>query len=673
MKPQRRFTGSRVLRWGLSAAAALVVLVQLATSAGIVAGVLGVTLGFWLAERAIDQRARALPAVVSAALVPFVGGGAGALIANHPIFLTPLVALLVSDFIAVLAVSFSLAFIVHFASERSRALALLEPALVLAAVVSSLANHRHHRIEHPRALSDWAWSHDVDPGLVFSFFGVIGALVAVVMLLREARARDALWLLLLGFLLYLLPSSVQLPPSSSASEKHDDAKDEDNKDDKDKNQKPQSTRPPDPMAILTLHDELPEDLDAIYLRQNVLSRMSGDRLVDDAVHDLDIVNRLNATPSVSPQAQAFHRKVHTSVFLLAEHSALFGPAHPYALQAIVNPNPARFVGAYDVFSYWLRVATPRLAGRAGRDAAWTEEQTKHYTAAPADPRYMTLSNRIVRDMDPRFVGDDVMAAFAIKQYLEKNGVYNSRKKTLVGSEPTASFLFGDLHGYCVHFAHAAALLLRSQGIAARVALGYAVQTRLRGAGSSILVLENQAHAWPEMFVDGVGWVTFDIHPERSDDAPSQLVDVELESMLGEMARKDPPKPKTSLNVPRYVYALPVLVFLLVCYAVKWVRRSRAASPTHVYLATLDALSDLGARRRLAETRERHAERVKALSPSFVPMTTLFLRWALGLRDAETRSKLEALAREVRADLARNTSPRARILAALNPVGWWLTR
>ena len=82
-------------------------------------------------------------------------------------------------------------------------------------------------------------------------------------------------------------------------------------------------------------------------------------------------------------------------------------------------------------------------------------------------------------------------------------------------------------------------MLRSQGIPSRVALGYAVQTRRHGAGSSLLILGNDAHAWPEMYLDGVGWVTFDIYPEHSDEPPQPPVDEDLETTLGEIARKDP--------------------------------------------------------------------------------------------------------------------------------------
>src|SRR6185436_5322575 len=134
----------------------------------------------------------------------------------------------------------------------------------------------------------------------------------------------------------------------------------------------------------------------------------------------------------------------------------------------------------------------RLIGRPAMPATWTEEERRHYTEMPADPRYLELSSRLVRDVDPRFVGDDLMAAFVIKRYLEKEGFYSLKEKRLTGSDPTARFLFGEMRGYCVHFAHAATLLFRSQGIPARVALGYAVSIRRRGSGSSVLIYGNEA-------------------------------------------------------------------------------------------------------------------------------------------------------------------------------------
>ena len=296
------------------------------------------------------------------------------------------------------------------------------------------------------------------------------------------------------------------------------------------------------MAVVVLRDELP-DTDVLYLRQTVLSRFAVDRLVEDttSAYDKDIIRAFPTTVplrAISPQEPSLHKELHTSVYLLVDHAQPFGLGHPLEVRGLENPNPRQFVAAYDVDSYFLDEDIGRLTGRNAGSSEWTPDIREHYLAMPDDPRYRKLSDSIVRDMDPRFVGDDLMKALVLKRYLEKNGFYSLPQKTLVGADPTAKFLFGDLKGYCVHFAHAMAFLARSQGIPSRVALGYAVQTKRRGAGSSLLVFGNEAHAWPEIYLDGVGWVTFDVYPEKSDEPPPTPVDGDLESMLGELARKD---------------------------------------------------------------------------------------------------------------------------------------
>ena len=48
--------------------------------------------------------------------------------------------------------------------------------------------------------------------------------------------------------------------------------------------------------------------------------------------------------------------------------------------------------------------------------------------------------------------------------------------------------------------------MRALGIPARVGSGYAVDESARQGGSAILLSGANSHAWPEIYVDGVGWV-----------------------------------------------------------------------------------------------------------------------------------------------------------------------
>jgi len=86
-------------------------------------------------------------------------------------------------------------------------------------------------------------------------------------------------------------------------------------------------------------------------------------------------------------------------------------------------------------------------------------------------------------------------------------------------------------GYCVHFASTMALLARAAGIPSRIVVGYAPgeptgETLEAGdlpgfAGNGLPadteltkfeVTGQQAHAWPELFLPGIGWVPFEPTP-----------------------------------------------------------------------------------------------------------------------------------------------------------------
>ena len=71
------------------------------------------------------------------------------------------------------------------------------------------------------------------------------------------------------------------------------------------------------------------------------------------------------------------------------------------------------------------------------------------------------------------------------------------------------FLNESKTGYCTHYATAAAILLRAAGIPAQYVTGYLVNGE---AGRSVTVTEDNAHAWVEVFINGVGWVMLEPTP-----------------------------------------------------------------------------------------------------------------------------------------------------------------
>ncbi|MDJ0322218.1 DUF3488 and transglutaminase-like domain-containing protein [Cryobacterium sp. PH31-AA6] len=72
-------------------------------------------------------------------------------------------------------------------------------------------------------------------------------------------------------------------------------------------------------------------------------------------------------------------------------------------------------------------------------------------------------------------------------------------------------------GYCVHFASAMAVMARSIGIPARLAIGYLPGSRSTSyieGRDRFNVDAHDLHAWPELYFNGIGWVAFEPTPGR---------------------------------------------------------------------------------------------------------------------------------------------------------------
>lgn len=71
------------------------------------------------------------------------------------------------------------------------------------------------------------------------------------------------------------------------------------------------------------------------------------------------------------------------------------------------------------------------------------------------------------------------------------------------------FLLESKQGFCSYFATAFVLLAREEGIPARYVEGFCVPVE---GQKKMYVYSNMAHAWPEVYIDGVGWIPFEPTP-----------------------------------------------------------------------------------------------------------------------------------------------------------------
>ncbi|MET7294041.1 DUF3488 and transglutaminase-like domain-containing protein [Streptomyces griseoloalbus] len=125
-------------------------------------------------------------------------------------------------------------------------------------------------------------------------------------------------------------------------------------------------------------------------------------------------------------------------------------------------------------------------------------------------------------------------AVKLQEYFTLNGgfEYDTEVDVGSGSQAIARFL-RDRQGFCVHFSFAMASMARSLGIPARVAVGFAPGTPQ--ADGTVAVGLRDAHAWPELYFEGVGWTRFEPTPTRGS-TPSYTVPDAADSTVPDPAR-----------------------------------------------------------------------------------------------------------------------------------------
>lgn len=96
-------------------------------------------------------------------------------------------------------------------------------------------------------------------------------------------------------------------------------------------------------------------------------------------------------------------------------------------------------------------------------------------------------------------------------YFIRNGFKYSLDRLPVSDTPLEDFLFRSKLGNCEYYASAAAVILRRNGIPARLVGGYA-GGYYNGAGGYYAVPQRNAHVWVEAYIDDKGWRRIDPTP-----------------------------------------------------------------------------------------------------------------------------------------------------------------
>jgi transglutaminase-like putative cysteine protease len=168
--------------------------------------------------------------------------------------------------------------------------------------------------------------------------------------------------------------------------------------------------------------------------------------------------------------------------------------------------------SYEILS---SISTPSVEQlrRAGEEyPAWITEK---YLQLPGSitPRTQQLAEEITAGLETPY--DKVIA---ITNYLRQNIQYVEliEETPPTDQEPIDWFLFDLKKGFCNYYSTAEIVMLRSLGIPARWAAGYAQGELLDDSSSgepsdelTYIVRQRNAHSWPEVFFPEFGWVEFE--------------------------------------------------------------------------------------------------------------------------------------------------------------------
>ncbi|WP_019008298.1 transglutaminaseTgpA domain-containing protein [Deinococcus aquatilis] len=163
-----------------------------------------------------------------------------------------------------------------------------------------------------------------------------------------------------------------------------------------------------------------------------------------------------------------------------------------AFQA-VNPRPTTARARYTVRGRSARLGVQESPERLNYDLLLPEGQSQRARDLAATWAPLAPAARVE----------------AALNYLRTGGfTYTLSPPTLPEQNRVDAFLFGSRTGFCEHYASAFAFLMRAAGIPARIVGGY-LGGEINPDGGYLIVRQQDAHAWAEVWLAGRGWIRVD--------------------------------------------------------------------------------------------------------------------------------------------------------------------
>ena len=200
-------------------------------------------------------------------------------------------------------------------------------------------------------------------------------------------------------------------------------------------------------------------------------------------------------------------------------------------QTLVTALRSRFILRQgDQYQVASRVSTADATALRAASTSYPQWVSDRYLQLPdtLTPRTLDLATQLAGAQTNPYD-----KAIAVRDYLRVNIDYNDQIAAAPeGVEPLDYVLFDLQEGYCTYYASAMAVMLRSQGVPARVVSGYALG-EYDPTAQNYRVRAVNAHTWVEVYFPDYGWIHFE---------PTQSIPVVERPTSGAEGALDPSVP-----------------------------------------------------------------------------------------------------------------------------------
>ncbi len=278
-------------------------------------------------------------------------------------------------------------------------------------------------------------------------------------------------------------------------------------------------KPKDTVVLNVQPERMPSEGARFYWRSHVYDKYENGRWTISAV---DTVKLNPSTGEIQLPAYESREVIEVVVFPRASAiSSLYIPTQPVWVNRtsklsvlhdgsetvdILKVVSSRYILEGESYRALASVAIPTAMQLRRAGEQYPNWLLERYLQVPSSipPRMLELAREITSGVVTPYD-----KAVMLTTWLRKNITYSRiTKPPPQDFEPLDWFLFEYQTGYCNFYASAEVIMLRTLGIPARLAAGYARGNFDPGRGAYI-VQSSDSHSWPEVFFPGYGWVEFE--------------------------------------------------------------------------------------------------------------------------------------------------------------------